>query len=305
MIRLLLTGFAALLGLVFGSFLNVCLTRWPEGESIVMPRSHCRHCGRTLAWWENVPLVSWLALRGRCRTCKAEIGWRYPLVELAVSGLWAAVAWRFLGWGFDPSLPANSAWSAFLSTIGEMLFCWLLVALAVLDAENLWLPNALTLPGAALGFAFAVLNPILEPNFDSVTLRPLTYSTEYLRIGLWRAALVQLFAILIAAGLVLLIRWTYWLIRKQEGMGLGDAKLMAMLAAWLGLSGALLSFVMAVCIGAAFAFVVLAQPRARRGAKSWASTPLPFGTFLCSAGIVSALWGRHIIDAYLRWSGLR
>ncbi len=98
MIRILGTVFAALLGLAFGSFLNVCLSRWPEGESVVTPRSHCRACGRTLAWWENVPLLSWLALRGRCRTCGVWIGWRYPLVELAVGGLWAsAFAWLFLG----------------------------------------------------------------------------------------------------------------------------------------------------------------------------------------------------------------
>jgi leader peptidase (prepilin peptidase)/N-methyltransferase len=89
MIRILGTIFAGLLGLAFGSFLNVCLSRWPAGESVVKPRSHCRQCGRTLAWWENVPLVSWLALRGRCRGCKSWIGWRYPLVEFSVAVLWA------------------------------------------------------------------------------------------------------------------------------------------------------------------------------------------------------------------------
>jgi len=89
MIRILGTIFAGLLGLAFGSFLNVCLSRWPEGESVVKPRSHCRHCSHTLAWWENVPLASWLVLRGRCRGCGAWIGWRYPLVEAAVGGLWA------------------------------------------------------------------------------------------------------------------------------------------------------------------------------------------------------------------------
>ena len=85
MIRILGTILAALLGLAFGSFLNVCLSRWPEGESVVKPRSHCRRCGRTLAWWENIPLVSWIALPyGCCRTCDEKISWRYPLVELAV-----------------------------------------------------------------------------------------------------------------------------------------------------------------------------------------------------------------------------
>src|SRR5205814_331963 len=119
MIRVLGTMFAALLGLAFGSFLNVCLSRWPEGESIVKPRSHCRNCGRVLAWWENVPLISWLALRGRCRGCGAWIGWRYLIVEAAVGGLWAWVAWE--------------SSHAFVSPIefaaGMMLFVWALVAL--------------------------------------------------------------------------------------------------------------------------------------------------------------------------------
>ena len=110
MIRVLGTIFAGLLGLAFGSFLNVCLSRWPEGESIVQPRSHCRSCGRTLAWWENVPLLSWIALRGRCRSCGAWIGWRYPLVELAVGALWAVAAWRVLANTASP-VPFDLRWA--------------------------------------------------------------------------------------------------------------------------------------------------------------------------------------------------
>src|SRR5579863_972778 len=97
MIRIWGTTIAALLGLAFGSFLNVCVTRWPAGESVVKPRSHCRACGRALTWWENVPLVSWLALRGRCRTCGVWIGWRYAVVEAAVGAVWAIIAWRLMG----------------------------------------------------------------------------------------------------------------------------------------------------------------------------------------------------------------
>ena len=297
MIRFVLTGFAALLGLAFGSFLNVCLTRWPAGESVVKPRSHCRQCNRTLAWWENVPLASWLALRGRCRTCKTAIGWRYPLVELAVGGLWATAAWTTFS-----SAPASlGEFSNWVLVVSRMVFAWLVVALAELDAEHLWLPNWLTWPGIVLGFASQLwifwLNagPVLE-KYNALALLGQMLRTT---------ALQRAIEILAAAGLVLLIRWTYWLIRKQEGMGLGDAKLMAMMAAWLGLPGALLSFVLAVCMGAAFAFVVLAQPRARRGAKSWTTTPLPFGTFLCIAAVVSALWGGQLINFYLHWSGLR
>jgi leader peptidase (prepilin peptidase)/N-methyltransferase len=290
MIRILGTTFAGLLGLAFGSFLNVCLSRWPEGESVVTPRSHCRGCGHTLAWWENVPLVSWLALRGRCRKCSATISWRYPLVELAVGTLWAVEAWLFsnaMSLSNAPEIDVGLA-----DVIGKMVFCWLLVALAALDAENLWLPNWLTFPGIALGF---VLTTILAPLEDSWW----TQAAATAKL----AAFDDLLAIVIAAALILLIRWLYQLIRKREGIGLGDAKLMALLAAWLGLPNALLSLALAAMLGSLAALVVLAVPAARRGSDSWAASKLPLGTFLCIGGIVSSLWGQPIIRAYLRWVG--
>ncbi|HUX27485.1 MAG TPA: prepilin peptidase, partial [Terracidiphilus sp.] len=121
MIRILGTILAALTGLAFGSFLNVCLSRWPEGESIVQPRSHCRQCGHTLAWWENIPLLSWLALRGRCRNCRAWIGWRYPLVEVTLGTLWAIAVWQFMGKIFDLNLPANLLYFELASTLGTFI----------------------------------------------------------------------------------------------------------------------------------------------------------------------------------------
>ena len=233
MIRVLGTIFAGLLGLAFGSFLNVCLSRWPEGESIVNPRSHCRGCGRTLAWWENVPLVSWLALRGRCRTCGAPISWRYPLVELAVGALWAVAAWQSLNLILSPD--ATTPTIALSDALGKMIFYWLLVALAMLDAEHLWLPNFITLPGIALGL---ILTTILAPLNESWWQQRLSWKSAFLE---------DLLAIVVAAGVILVTRWLYWLLRHREGVGLGDAKLMAMLAAWLGLPGALLSFLWALC----------------------------------------------------------
>jgi leader peptidase (prepilin peptidase)/N-methyltransferase len=113
----------------------------------------------------------------------------------------------------------------------------------------------------------------------------------------------SLIAILVAAGLVLLIRWLYWLLRRREGIGLGDAKLMALLAAWLGLPGALLAFALGVILGAFAALVLLAIPNAKTQSESWSSTKLPLGTFLCVGGIISSLWGQPIIAAYLHWSG--
>jgi len=113
----------------------------------------------------------------------------------------------------------------------------------------------------------------------------------------------QLFGILIAAGLILLIRWVYWRIRRREGIGLGDAKLMALLATWLGLPGALLAFGLGVVLGALVAIVLLAVPSAHRDSETWALSKLPLGTFLCVGGIVSSLWGGPILAAYLHWAG--
>jgi leader peptidase (prepilin peptidase)/N-methyltransferase len=115
--------------------------------------------------------------------------------------------------------------------------------------------------------------------------------------------MIRVAGIIAAAGLILLIRWIYWLIRRREGVGLGDAKLMAMLAAWLGLQGALLSFGLGVVMGAVAALFLLALPSTRKNNESWAHMKLPLGTFLCLGGIVSSLWGDQMIDAYRRWAG--
>jgi leader peptidase (prepilin peptidase)/N-methyltransferase len=297
MIRILGTIFAGLLGLAFGSFLNVCLSRWPVGESVVSPRSHCRQCSRALVWWENVPLVSWLALRGRCRTCRAWIGWRYPLVELAVGALWAIYAWRLLSGPWDPDSTASDFFFGFLLVAGQVTFYWLLLALAILDAENLWLPNWITLPGIALGLAFKLLDLAL------IVHQHVADDFETERYGPYGVAAKWLLGILAAAGFILLIRWLYWLVRRREGIGLGDAKLMALLAAWLGLPGALLAFGLGVVLGALAAVVLLVVPSARRDSETWAFSKLPLGTFLCIGGIVTSLWGQPIIAAYLRWAG--
>jgi leader peptidase (prepilin peptidase)/N-methyltransferase len=290
MIRILATAFAGLLGLAFGSFLNVCLSRWPAGESIVHPRSHCRNCAHTLAWWENIPLLSWMFLRGRCRNCRTAISWRYPLVELAVGVLWALQAWRYSEVIGQPDVTTVNI--ALAHTLGMMVLYWMLVALAAIDAENLWLPNFITIPGITLGF---ILTAILAPLDDSWWLDRRTWES---------AAVVDLAHLLIAASLILIIRWLYKLIRHREGLGLGDAKLMALLAAWLGLPGALLSFALAAILGAAIALILLASPSARTNPQSWATSKLPLGTFLCVGGIVSSLWGQPIIAAYTHWAGL-
>ena len=303
MIRILGTLFAGLLGLAFGSFLNVCLSRWPNDESVVQPRSHCRNCARSLSWWENVPLLSWLVLRGRCRTCKVWIGWRYPLVELAVAILWAISAWRFMNRALDPQLPTAFVYYDLANTLCTLLLLWLLVALAALDAEHLWLPNRLTFPGIALGFAYSVLKFAFLVKRDPLADLPLTSAMANVPFGIWGVVVWSLISILIAGGFILLIRWVYWLIRRQEGIGLGDAKLMALLAAWLGLPGTLVAFAIGVLLGTIAALALLLSPKAGRTAGAWATTKLPLGTFLCIGGVVSALWGHQILAAYLRMEG--
>jgi leader peptidase (prepilin peptidase)/N-methyltransferase len=202
-------------------------------------------------------------------------------VEAAVGGLWAVVVWR----AWDSLFPIE--WAA-----GMMLFLYVLVALAVLDAEHLWLPDALTLPGIALGLAWWVLQ---EEQIERASRLPRSLLEDARDIGL------RLLGVMVAAGLIWLIRWVYWLVRRREGMGLGDAKLMALLAAWLGLPGGLLAFGLGVVLGAVVAVVGVLAKRDRD--ESWGLGKLPLGTFLCVGGVVSGMWGREIIAAYLRWAG--
>ena len=274
--------FAALFGLAFGSFLNVVLARFPEDESIIHPRSHCRHCDHILAWWENLPLLSWILLRGRCRQCHAGIGVRYPLVELAIGVLWTACWLRFgppqIGEIGDIRVHIPTAYSM-TQVVGYALLCWLLLALAALDAEFFWLPDVLTLPGIALGIVF------------TLTLARLQWGGP---ASLLESAQSCGLAVVAAGGLILIIRLAYWLVRSVEGMGLGDAKLMAMLAAWLGLRGALECFAIAIFAAAAAAFVWLGVLAIRRETSGWGKMPLPLGTFLCAAAITQLFYSHWL-----------
>lgn len=303
MVRIYGAIFAGLLGLAFGSFLNVCATRWPEDESVVSPRSHCRNCGRTLVWHENIPLGSWIALRGRCAGCGAWIGWRYPLVELAVGAAWAYAAWMALPALYAPGWSTTSIFDAFFFALEEMVLCWLLIGLAVFDAENLWLPDRLTLGGAVLGLPFVfvrfAVHWIWRPS-------PLNWTSgmETHRAHVYEAVIHWAIGIVIAPGIILFTRWAYHAVRKRHGMGLGDAKLMLLLAVWLGLAHTLLAFVLGIAIGVIFALGMLVTPAREGASEPWRVARLPFGAFLCAGGVISLFWGTPIIAAYLRASGL-
>ena len=215
-------------------------------------------------------------------------------MELAIAGLWAYVASRPL-----PDFPPDDFLGTlllytFAHRLLTMMFLWMLWLRLPFSTQRT--SGCRTLDDHRSG------HWIYKKCGGSLRLLPGSTFTKDLDV--WTPALSQLAAILGAGGLILLIRWTYWLIRRREGIGLGDAKLMAMLGAWLGLSGALLSFAIGILLGAVFALLVLAMPAARRESDTWLMSKLPLGTFLCVGGIISALWGQPIIAAYLRLVGL-
>jgi leader peptidase (prepilin peptidase) / N-methyltransferase len=295
MLLLYAIAIAGLAGLAFGSFLNVCISRWPKEESVIVPRSHCPHCERLLAWWENIPLISFLALRGRCRTCKSSIGLRYPLVELAVGGLWALAVWKTLALTPDHDFVSLS-YIDFLNGFALLVFVWLLVGLAALDAENLWLPDRLIWPGLILGFVLCIVRPSLETyniNGSAAEWQHRTgVSGSYWFLG-----------VVVGAGALLSVRFLYRLYRGREGMGFGDVKLMAMLGGWLGAKISLVAMAFGIVVTALYAISLLTIPAVRASRDDWREKALPFGSFLAVGGIVAGFWGQPIVNTYLHWSG--
>jgi leader peptidase (prepilin peptidase)/N-methyltransferase len=280
--QLVLFGF--LLGLLFGSFLNVCISRIPAHRSIVTPRSHCNSCGNLICWYDNIPILSWIALSAHCRHCDAPIPWRYPAVELAV-GLWfaKASAQMWAHWNLNAISQDDVIYSlkmsAFYSVdvIGFAVLGFLLIGLMVMDWQTLRLPDAFTVTGIAVGFALACVQAIFhEPEANPSLL------------------ILRRFASIAAAALILLvIRWSYQALRKQEGMGLGDVKMLAMIAAFLGLSQTLVALFATVIAASLYGIGQLARRRAH------ASSRLPFGSFLAAGGLLAALFGSPIVTWYM------
>lgn len=261
--------FVALFGLAFGSFLNVCIARLPRHQSIASPGSRCPSCGTALRAWDNIPLLSWLILRGRCRSCRWRIPWRYPAVEFVTAALFLL---SYIHFGLN------------IRGIGMAVLCFLLLGLAIMDAETLTLPDAFTLTGILLGIVYAASLPA------SGSLA-----------HLFNAASAALSAA-VAALCILIVRWTWFLARRVEGMGLGDAKLLALIAAWLGPQLTLLTFFLGV-LSAALAgllLVAFAQLLARSGRRALAAH-LPFGAFLCAAALYSLFAGEPLIHWYLHF----
>jgi len=303
MIRILGTLLGALVGLAFGSFLNVCVSRWPAHESVVQPRSHCRSCGHALRWWENVPVISWLTLKGRCSACRAWIGWRYPIVELSVAIAWGVSIWRQLPAVYAPDWTVIGIFDAAWFGAERMALCWLLIGLAALDLERLWLPDWLTLGGAAVGAAMNLVRFTVHFVWNIIPLHWTTVGGPISHRAYVFDVVVRWIAAMLAAPLVILfVRWVYRSLRGREGSGMGDAKLMLLVAAWLGLSYTFLAFVLGVALAASAAMAVPASRWKPKVGGEGAFARPPLGTLLCVGGIVSALWGSSIIAAYLRWA---
>jgi leader peptidase (prepilin peptidase) / N-methyltransferase len=242
----------ALFGLVIGSFLNVCIYRLPRDQSVVWPASRCTTCGRALSWYENVPVVSYLALRGNCRTCGEHISIMYPIIE-AVTALTFVAVYAVFGLSLLLAI--------------RLVFAAAMIVLFVIDLEHQILPNEITLPGIGIGLLASVVAPP----------------------GLRDAAI----GVVVGAGLLWLIAWGYERLRKVEGLGFGDVKMLAMIGAFLGWKLMLLTLVAASLVGSLFAGVLLAAGRAGTQSK------LPLGTFLALAAVPVSLVGDVVVAWYV------
>jgi leader peptidase (prepilin peptidase) / N-methyltransferase len=240
--------FAALVGAAIGSFLNVCIYRLPEGESVVSPRSRCPECSTPIGWRDNIPVLGWVMLRGRCRSCRTSISVQYPLIELATAAVWAAAAVRY-----------GLAWEA----LSVAVFFTLLLGIALTDARTYIIPDEFSVGGTILGLLLA-----LAPGGISFTS------------ALLGAAL--------GFGLLWLVAWGGEIVFQKPAMGGGDIKMMAMVGAFLGPTGVLLT----IFLGALVGTIVFAP-------ISWRTGKLvPFGIFLALGAGVAEVWGPWLVGWY-------
>jgi leader peptidase (prepilin peptidase)/N-methyltransferase len=280
-------------GLAFGSFLNVCISRLPADESIVRPGSHCLSCGRPIRWYDNLPVLSWLILRGHCRDCGARIPLRYPLVELLAGILFVATYVHF-----------GASWF----TLKYCVFCFLVVGLIFMDAETGLLPREFTYTGIVLGLGFSWIAP---PDTAATDFLLQLYGVHALSAG--RLALLDsLLGAAVGAAFFYLAWALYYLLRKRHGLGFGDVALTAMAGAFLGLklvifvifSSTLLAALAALVM---LAFSVLPSSHHDRGEIGRDATDrgaflhreLPFGVFLGIGSVAAIFIGQRAWQWYL------
>lgn len=245
--------FVFMFGCCLGSFYNVVIHRLPAGLSLVRPGSHCPQCNHPIAFYDNIPIVSYLMLRGRCRHCRASISLRYPVVE-ALTGVLALLI--FVQVGFSGQF------------LGEFLFVSLLILIAFIDLDTYTIPNVLSVPGILTGLGFSFFT---------------------LRLS-WSDSLI---GILLGGGFLYAIAVGYQLVRRQEGMGGGDIKLLAMIGAFLGWRGVLFTIMLASLVGALVGLAVMR--RSRKGL----SAMVPFGPFLSMGAVCYLIWGETLMEWYV------
>jgi leader peptidase (prepilin peptidase)/N-methyltransferase len=262
-----------LFGALIGSFLNVVIHRVPRDESIAFPASHCPSCGTAIRPYDNIPVVSWAVLRGRCRSCRAPISARYPAVELLTAVLFA-LTYLFHS-GLTLSLPFDLAFVAAI------------LALIFIDAEHMILPNVITYPGAAL----ALVARVVVPNLYGVA----SLGGGQTQLRPWLVSLGgALLGALVGGGFLWLVGWIWERVRGVEAMGLGDVKMMFMVGAYLGWPLTLLTIFVGVLTGSIAGVAVMMRSEERD-----MQAMLPFGIFLGAGALVSLFFGTAIIDWYV------
>jgi leader peptidase (prepilin peptidase)/N-methyltransferase len=262
---------AAVFGALVGSFLNVCITRWPSGGSILRPRrSRCPSCQREIRWYENIPVVSWLVLRGRCAGCRQPISAQYPLVELATAAIWGL---SFL----PPELPA-------LTSLRLAVFITVMLGVAVTDARAYVIPDGFTVFGFVFLFVAAVVGALRGD------------------VSMFASPLGAMYGACVGAGAIAIVGWLGEVALKKEAMGFGDTTLMAVCGAALGPERALINVFVAATIGAA-AFLLVVAPlasfRAKRAGRAFEMPLVPFGVFLAPAAVVTLLLGEQMVAWYV------
>ncbi|MCZ8012109.1 MAG: prepilin peptidase [Gemmatimonas sp.] len=258
---------AFVVGACFGSFLNVCIARWPLELSVVRPRSRCPRCERQIRWFENIPVLSWLLLRGQCAGCALPISVQYPLIEVIVGLGWTAAVYHF---------------GVTLEAVRVATFATLLLGIAVTDAKHYLIPDGFTVSGLLLMLLFAVANVFVGESSHFVSP--------------WPAIL----GACVGAGAITIIGWLAEVIMKREAMGFGDTTLMAVVGAAVGAERSLLTIITGAFVGAV-TFLLIVGPivklRTSRRGEAFAFPDVPFGVFLAPGALLTLLWG----DALIRW----
>jgi len=261
--------FSFILGSVIGSFLNVCIYRLPMGESIVFPPSHCASCGRAIRFYNNIPILSYLMLKGKCADCGSRISIQYPLVELLSGVALTSVYYKF---GLS------------LDTLFYAMLTYSLIVITFIDLGHMIIPNAITIPGAAAGLIYNAL--ITDWESSRNLLGAFSWSLENF-FGVLNEVpfLDSVFGLITGGGILFLIAFLYIAVRKQEGMGMGDVKLLAMIGAFLGWKGVVFVMLASSLLGTVTGLSIILY---KKGDLKYA---LPFGPFLSLAAVIYVFTG--------------